>query len=331
MSSWCANGPPGASYDVSDSGWMEGENFYQWFVKYFIPRVQHLSGFKLLFLDGHASHITLKLIDKAIEHNIILYKLAAHTSHLYQPLDVAVFGPAKTHWRQALDTHCKANNFRDVAKHSFPALMNTVVDKAFTKENARAGFEASGLWPLNRDRIANEKLQIGSVFGFTAESDPLEPEALVEMEMEMEQENVSPSISSRTPITSRNQLSSLTPISSRTPKNKLTLEESLKGIKRAFHNATNAASEKLCASVLDVMVKSCAKAPKPAQNVRMESNHCMTGEEVRQILFDKQVAAETEKKRIETNKAERAKKKLDKENAAETHRCVSIMIDNHFY
>lgn len=69
--------------------------------------------------------------------------------------------------------------------------MNTVVDKAFTKENARAGFEASGLWPLNRDRIANEKLQIGSVFGFTAESDPLEPEALVEMEMEMEQENVS--------------------------------------------------------------------------------------------------------------------------------------------
>jgi hypothetical protein len=41
------------------------------------------------------------------------------------------------------------------------------------------------------------------------------------------------------------------------------------------------------------MVKSCAKAPKPAQNVRMESNHCMTGEEVRQILFDKQVAAET--------------------------------------
>jgi len=54
MSSWCANGPPGASYDVSDSVWMEGENFYQWFVKYFIPHVQHLSGFKLLFLDGHA-------------------------------------------------------------------------------------------------------------------------------------------------------------------------------------------------------------------------------------------------------------------------------------
>jgi hypothetical protein len=74
---------------------MEGENFYQWFVKYFIPRVQHLSGFKLLFLDGHASHITLKLIDKAIEHNIILYKLAAHTSHLYQQLDGGVFGPAK--------------------------------------------------------------------------------------------------------------------------------------------------------------------------------------------------------------------------------------------
>ena len=45
--------------------------------------------------------------------------------------------------------------------------MKKVVDKGFLKTNAIAGFEASGLWPLNRPRIANEKLQIGSVFGFS--------------------------------------------------------------------------------------------------------------------------------------------------------------------
>ena len=64
------------------------------------------------------------------------------------------------------------------------------------------------------------------------------------------------------------------------------------------------------------MVKTYAKTPKPTENVRIDSNHCMTGEEVRQILFDKQTAAEAEKKRIESNKLERAQKKKDKENAA---------------
>jgi len=176
MSAWTRHGPANATYDVSESGWMEGENFYKWFVECFIPHV---------FLDGHASHITLKLIDKAIENNIVLYKLAAHTSHLYQPLDVAVFGPAKTAWRQAIDTHCKANGFKDIAKHAFPGLMKQVVAKAFTSQNARSGFEASGLWPLNRERIANEKLQVGSIFGFSAGSKTLEPNALEEYEQEM--------------------------------------------------------------------------------------------------------------------------------------------------
>ena len=27
-SNYCVNGPPGATYDTSESGWMEGEQFY---------------------------------------------------------------------------------------------------------------------------------------------------------------------------------------------------------------------------------------------------------------------------------------------------------------
>ena len=95
MSSWTQGGAIGTSYDVSESGWMEGEQFYKWFITYFIEHCKKLDGYKLLFLDGHASHITLKLIDAAIENKIVLYKLAAHTSHLFQPLDVAVFGRSK--------------------------------------------------------------------------------------------------------------------------------------------------------------------------------------------------------------------------------------------
>ena len=107
MSSWTQGGAVGSSYYVSDSGWMEGEQFFKWFHVYFIPYVKNLNSHKLLFLEGHASHITLKLIDAAKENHIILYKLAAHSSHLFQPLDVAVFGPIKKHWRDTLNNHCK--------------------------------------------------------------------------------------------------------------------------------------------------------------------------------------------------------------------------------
>ena len=83
MSSWTQGGSVGSSYDVSPSGWMESEQFCN--KTYFVERCKKLDGQKLLFLDGHASHITMKLIDLAIENNITLYKLAAHISHILQP------------------------------------------------------------------------------------------------------------------------------------------------------------------------------------------------------------------------------------------------------
>ena len=94
--SWLDGGPEGATYDCNASGWMESNNFYKWFSEVFVPYV--LDGHKLLFLDGHGSHISLELIDKAREQNIILFKIIAHSSHVLQPLDVAVFSSAKSTW-----------------------------------------------------------------------------------------------------------------------------------------------------------------------------------------------------------------------------------------
>ena len=77
----------------------------------------------------------------------------------------SVFGPVKTKWRSVLNDHCKANGFKDVAKHHFPALMKNVVENSFQKKNARSGFEAAVLFQLNRVKILNIKLQIG-IFSF---------------------------------------------------------------------------------------------------------------------------------------------------------------------
>jgi hypothetical protein len=96
-SSWCSNGPEDAGYNISNSGWMEDQQFFEWFNDMFLKYTNSKEP-RILFLDGHSSHISLKLIDLAKEHNVHIICLPPHTTHALQPLDVAVFKPAKATW-----------------------------------------------------------------------------------------------------------------------------------------------------------------------------------------------------------------------------------------
>lgn len=73
-SNWCTGGPDDASWDISPSGWMESQQFLKWFKNCFVPFVNNLAGTKLLFLDGHASRVSLELIKEAMSNNIVLMK-----------------------------------------------------------------------------------------------------------------------------------------------------------------------------------------------------------------------------------------------------------------
>lgn len=48
-------------------------------------------------MDGHVSHCSAPLIQKAKEENIFLFVLVPHTTHICQPLDVAVYKSLKVH------------------------------------------------------------------------------------------------------------------------------------------------------------------------------------------------------------------------------------------
>lgn len=45
----------------------------------------------------------------------------------------------------------------NITKQTFAALMKIVVAESFKSENARSGFESTGLWPLDRSKINKEK------------------------------------------------------------------------------------------------------------------------------------------------------------------------------
>ena len=119
---WTSDGPEGAIYGVSKSGWMEAKNFSTWFEKLFVPSVAPLleTGPAVLFVDGHHSHLTLDLIQLARSKGVHLVCLPPHTTHLLQPLDAGVYGPVKKTWKTIIKQHNLETQAERIVKEDFP-------------------------------------------------------------------------------------------------------------------------------------------------------------------------------------------------------------------
>ena len=136
---WCQEGPTDATYNTSENGWINKAIFFDWFQNCFIPKTAQGNKTRLLILDGHSSHVSLRIVETALANNIILLCLPAHSTHLLQPLDVAVFKPVKDAWRKILLEFYRSNRFSNVEKSVFPSLFKKLLESSFTKQHAVAG------------------------------------------------------------------------------------------------------------------------------------------------------------------------------------------------
>lgn len=157
-SSWTKGGPPGATYGCSASGWMTDINFEAWFLKVFIPKIEPLEKPVLLTYDGHNSHLTYETVKTAVDKSVIILCLPPNTSHAFQPLDVAVFGPLKTSWRNTLKDWSRESRMKSVDKAVFPLLLKHLCE-TLKPEHAISGFRGSGLYPLNRNAVRHRILE----------------------------------------------------------------------------------------------------------------------------------------------------------------------------
>ncbi|KAL7631869.1 UNVERIFIED_CONTAM: hypothetical protein RMT77_017830 [Armadillidium vulgare] len=89
---------PDTCYGLSKSGWMTAAVFESWFT-IFAGKTKPNRPL-LLILDGHISHFSSNTITKAKAENISIVKLPSHTTSRLQPLDISVFEPLKTYWKQ---------------------------------------------------------------------------------------------------------------------------------------------------------------------------------------------------------------------------------------
>ncbi|CAF1296165.1 unnamed protein product [Rotaria magnacalcarata] len=117
-------------------GWINTYMNEYWLENLFIPSTSHLNRPLLLIIDGHASHISLKMVNLLQANQIICLMFPSHSTHALQPLDVVVFNSVKHDWSKLF-----------------------IEKAAFSPTRIVSSFAHAGVWPFDqnamRHKIAN--------------------------------------------------------------------------------------------------------------------------------------------------------------------------------
>ena len=134
----------------TENGWTDNAIGLHWVKEIFNPFTKEWSrgAFRLLIMDGHDSHLTPAFIDFCDSEKILLLCLPAHSTHLLQPLDVAIFSPLQAYYSQFVD-HYSRNGVDVIDKILFLKGYSEVRPKTYTEANIQSGFKATGLVPFN--------------------------------------------------------------------------------------------------------------------------------------------------------------------------------------
>ena len=151
------------SFDLgwSKNGWINSDAFFEWLANLFHKSLKDKVQFPILvFMDGHTAHMNVAVSEFCRDHDIILYCLPPHASHIMQPLDVGVFSSLKKNWNKTLQNfEIKYKGLIMNKSHFFTAFGECWVKAAdVNKKNIKSGFRKSGLVPYNPQNIDFTKI-----------------------------------------------------------------------------------------------------------------------------------------------------------------------------
>jgi len=137
----------------SKKGWITGEVTSQ-YVSIFADQTKPATSSqpRLLIVDGHASHYSRGFLEGALKNNIHVICYPSHTTHVFQALDVSLFGPLKAAFVQERDRY-EREHHESVSKKSFLHIFAAALLRVFTKENIQKAMAAAGTWPINEDIV----------------------------------------------------------------------------------------------------------------------------------------------------------------------------------
>ncbi|XP_046988993.1 uncharacterized protein LOC124594667 [Schistocerca americana] len=157
-STWTENGPEGARYNRTKSGWFDHQVFEDWFINLMLPILKQQDGQKVLIGDNLSSHINLEVIRLCEKYGIKFIALPPNATHLLQPLDVAIFRVLKLIWREILSDwkqSTSGSRCTSVPKDELPGLLKKMMDKLQENiiKNLQSGFRKTGIFPLNKMEV----------------------------------------------------------------------------------------------------------------------------------------------------------------------------------
>lgn len=118
----------------SKSGWMTGDLFFKYVSSVFLPwaKSEDIPFPLVVFIDGHAGHLTLSLCEFCNENDIILIALLPNATHIYQPMDVGVIFPMKQIWKRRRYNWERENGAVHFDRGFFTALLKESLDELKT-------------------------------------------------------------------------------------------------------------------------------------------------------------------------------------------------------
>ena len=141
-------------YSSTQSGYINRDIFTQWFTDVFVTNSKSSTTSEptLLILDNHSSHMSPTVIDSAINNNIEIIGLPAHTSHFLQPLD-QIFNNLKFQVSDLAQTLGILNADTVIRKNRMASLLKYAQEKAWSVKVVQQAFARTGLYPLDKNAI----------------------------------------------------------------------------------------------------------------------------------------------------------------------------------
>ncbi|KAJ8958361.1 hypothetical protein NQ314_006422 [Rhamnusium bicolor] len=97
-----------------------------------LPRLKNIPGKKVVIGDNLSSHINVTVLDLCRKHDIQFVCLPPNSTHVTQPLDVALFASLKRAWKEILtqykETHIGSRS-NVLEKQHFPTLLRSLMEK----------------------------------------------------------------------------------------------------------------------------------------------------------------------------------------------------------
>lgn len=143
---------------VSENGWTDQDIAVNYLSRFNEQTEEKAGGrIRILLLDGHSSHDSLRLVDSAREKNIKILAYPSHTTHILQGLDVTCFAQLKKKFAEKIHKFKENSNLTLTHKY-FLRTFGPAFLEAFTPKTVRTAFSVTRIYPFRRDVVSSEKM-----------------------------------------------------------------------------------------------------------------------------------------------------------------------------